>query len=96
MHCSYRIKLIVIFVVTGVCLWLSGCEQEPEAAPQEQIPQQAVVTEQGDPNWPHPRSDELIDERQRMVRHIRYVYGLDDTAALEALENVPPKSALGL
>ena len=50
-----------------------------------------VITdkETAEPNWPHPRSDERIQQRLQMVRLIRNYYGLNDEKVLKAMENVP-------
>lgn len=45
-----------------------------------------------DPNavtWAHPRSDERLKERKRMVKQIRDFYELRDEKVLEAMLNVP-------
>jgi len=42
-----------------------------------------------DPNWPHPRSDEWLQQRCQMVRHIHDYYGLKDEKVLKAMEDVP-------
>ena len=42
-----------------------------------------------EPNWPRPRSDEWIQQRRQIVRHIRNYYGLEDEKVLKAMENVP-------
>jgi protein-L-isoaspartate(D-aspartate) O-methyltransferase len=50
-----------------------------------------VITDKDapDPNWPHPRSNERIQRRRQMVRHIRDYYGFKDKKVLKAMENVP-------
>ena len=50
-----------------------------------------VITDKDapDPNWPHPRSDERIQQRRQMVQLIRNYYGLKDEKVLKAMENVP-------
>ena len=50
-----------------------------------------VITDKDalDPNWPHPRSDEWIQQRRQMVWLIRSYYGLKDEKVLKAMENVP-------
>ena len=50
-----------------------------------------VITDQDalDPNWPHPRTDERIQQRRQMVRHLRSYYGLKDEKVLMAMEDVP-------
>ena len=39
--------------------------------------------------WRRPRSDERIDERQRMAGKIENSYGLRNSKVLEAMRNVP-------
>jgi len=50
-----------------------------------------VITDKdaAEPNWPHPRSDERIQQRRQMVRRICNYYGLKDKKVLKAMENVP-------
>ncbi len=55
-----------------------------------QVEGKAVIDKDAsDPNWPHPRSDEYIEQRCQMVRHIRDNYGLKDEKVLKAMEDVP-------
>lgn len=68
------------------CIWLSCCEKRPESAPVSK-PQQAKAVDSAD--RPVPRSQERIEERRRMVNHIRDYYGLDDKKVLDAMMNVP-------
>ncbi len=39
--------------------------------------------------WSHPRSDERLDDRKRMVNTIQRYYGLNDNTVLDAMFNVP-------
>ncbi|MBU2595993.1 MAG: protein-L-isoaspartate(D-aspartate) O-methyltransferase [Planctomycetes bacterium] len=55
-----------------------------------QVKGKAIIDkETPEPNWPHPRSDEYIEQRCQMVRHIRGNYGLKDEKVLKAMEDVP-------
>lgn len=85
---SARVGLSVL-----LCLWLAGCAQESEPTgavpPQQEADRQESAALPADPNWPHPRSDERLDERRAMVRHLREAYEMDDAAVLAAVANVP-------
>jgi protein-L-isoaspartate(D-aspartate) O-methyltransferase len=50
-----------------------------------------AVTDQDvpDPNWPHPRTGDRIQQRRQMVQVIRKYYNLKDEKVLKAMENVP-------
>jgi protein-L-isoaspartate(D-aspartate) O-methyltransferase len=49
----------------------------------------AITKETPEPNWPHPRSDEYINQRRQMVQLIRDYYELKDEKVLKAMEDVP-------
>lgn len=53
----------------------------------EQDPNAAAISQAAD--WPHPRCDERLDERKKMVNWIQYQYGLHDPKTLAAMLNVP-------
>ncbi|GAG97294.1 unnamed protein product, partial [marine sediment metagenome] len=55
-----------------------------------QVESKAIIDkETPEPNWPHPRSGEWIQQRRQMVQLIRDYYGLKDEKVLKAMENVP-------
>ena len=55
-----------------------------------QVEGKAIIDkETPEPNWPRPRSDEYIEQRRKMVRHICDNYGLKDEKVLKAMEDVP-------
>ncbi len=68
------------------CILLSCCEKKPESAPVSK-PQQGKAVDSTHRSG--PPLDERIEERRRMVNHIRDVYGLDDKKVLDAMMNVP-------
>jgi len=56
----------------------------------KQVESNAIIsTETPEPNWPHPRCDEQIQQRRQMVQQIRSYYGLKDEKVLKAMEDVP-------
>jgi protein-L-isoaspartate(D-aspartate) O-methyltransferase len=54
-----------------------------------QIEGEIIDKETHDPNWPHPRSDDRIQQRRQMASFIRNYYGLGDEKVIKAMENVP-------
>ncbi len=68
------------------CILLNCCEKGPESAPVSK-PQQGKTIDSAD--RPEPPLDNRIEERRRMVNHIRDYYGLDDKKVLDAMMNVP-------
>ena len=81
---------IILPVVVILCLTLSCRSKnrpaEPQPADTQQVTDKPAAEE---PNWPRPRSDEYLQQRRRMVNHIRSAYRLEDAAALDAMMNVP-------
>lgn len=66
------------------------CKAQTNPVPQKQTPPDAnVMSEPNAIQWPHPRSNERLEERKRMVNRIRDAYGLHDKKILDAMLNVP-------
>jgi len=61
-----------------------------KSKPDVQLKGKPVIGKEiSEPNWFHPRSDEYIEQRHQMMRHIRDNYGLKDKKVLKAMEDVP-------
>jgi len=78
------------FYTVILCLLATSCAVSPP--PKKILPQEETKFDTkaaADPNRPHPRSDERIQQRLQMVQRIRSYYGLKDEKVLKALENVP-------
>lgn len=85
---------IMLPVIITVFILSASCNKSPSPdnafMPDKtaaHAPPTANIT--SDPDWPRPRSDERLDERQRMVNFINNYYGLTDPNTLEAIGNVP-------
>jgi protein-L-isoaspartate(D-aspartate) O-methyltransferase len=82
--------LLAAFVLVASCRRDSSPkEQPPEETTHVSVEPSFSLSVTADPNWTHPRSEERLDERRKMVEHIRDFYGLKDEKVLEAMLGVP-------
>ncbi len=70
--------LLIFAVATGLFLSRSASSNEPN---------QTETNRQ--PDWKHPRSNERLDDREKMVKVIRDRYSFGNEAVLSAMLNVP-------
>jgi protein-L-isoaspartate(D-aspartate) O-methyltransferase len=97
-HARYKPSYIswISFLLLAVLTLPTSCRKD--SSPKEQPPKETAPVSvkpsfsssaPSDPNRAHPRSDERLDERRRMVELIGDYYGLADEKVLEAMLNVP-------
>ncbi len=95
----YRARTEIELVIDGTIIDLNRIylpsntpivdKRKLDKKPDVQVEGKIIDKDAPDPNWPHPRSDERIQQRRQMVRLIRNNYGLKDKKILKAMENVP-------
>lgn len=93
-----KYKTVSILLMAAVLLAACRDDRDAVSSNPDSGPQQTERTPQAEPNaasvpqafaWPHPRSDERLDERKAMVNQLEHYYGLDDKKVLDAMVNVP-------
>jgi protein-L-isoaspartate(D-aspartate) O-methyltransferase len=79
---------IVILILAAIpfFLILTNCKK---SVPQTAVSAEASKAEVSDPNWPRPRTDDRLDDRKKMVNHLRTAYRLEDPNILGAMLAVP-------
>jgi protein-L-isoaspartate(D-aspartate) O-methyltransferase len=82
-----KIIYAAIFTLTIVILNENSFSDSSAAALAKAEPNQTDPNKQ--PQWNHPRSDERISDRQKMVQTIRRRYRFDNEPVLAAMLNVP-------
>ena len=93
----YLVIATVLLALVGACR-KDGVSVSSEQPKEQNQTQNTENAHQQDPNatvspqtaiWPHPRSNERLDDRKRMVNWLEEYYGLDDKKVLDAMLNVP-------
>lgn len=87
----YLVSAAALLALAGDC-HKDGVSISSDAVQEQNQTRQTASIQPQDPNasgWPHPRSEERLHDRKRMVRQIEHFYGLDDKKVLDAMLNVP-------
>ncbi len=92
----YLVGVMVLLTLVGGCR-KNGFSGSSESSKENDLPPStesnrqdhnaAIIPHTGD--WKHPRSDERLDDRKRMVNLLEHYYGLNDKKVLDAMLNVP-------
>lgn len=85
---------IMLPVVITVSILFASCKGNPSSdnpfvTDKKAAPAPPAANISSEAYRPRPRSDERLDERQRMVNFIKNYYGLTDPNTLAAIGNVP-------
>jgi protein-L-isoaspartate(D-aspartate) O-methyltransferase len=87
---------IIFFMVIGLfeVSFCSSYEKDPRVVQTENKNKKFLSeSNQTDPNkqtdWNHPRSDERLRDRERMIQTLRNSYGFDNEQVITAMLNVP-------
>ena len=76
-------------VCLGLACGFGSCRDEPHVTAETSGQAAGRHSEEQDPNWLRPRSDERLREREQMVDVIRREYRLEDPRVLKAMRDVP-------
>ena len=85
---------ICTVMILTTSLIITACNNNTDTTPAPPTPPDTALTAQptkepNQPAPPHPRSDERLTERKKMVAALRALYGLNDQKILDVMELVP-------
>jgi protein-L-isoaspartate(D-aspartate) O-methyltransferase len=95
---SFYLASVMVSLILAAGCRKDGFSASSEPAQEQNQSQQAQSTPPQDLHktihpttavWTHPRSDQRLDDRKRMVNLLEHHYGLNDKKVLDAMLNVP-------